>query len=142
MKVKIKRVDTTLPLPQYESHGAVAFDLIARVTTGVPARGMARIPLNVIIEIPRGYMLLLKDRSSTLKRTGLLTTVGFIDQDFHGPEDEMLLQVFNPTDREVIIYREDRLAQASFVRVDSVEWEEVQGDIRSDSRGGFGSTGY
>ncbi len=140
MRVKIKRIDKDLPLPKYETDGAVAFDLSAREETIAPAKGIARIPLNVIIEIPKGYMLLLKDRSSTLKKTGLLTTVGFIDQDFHGPNDEMLLQVFNPTDDNIVIARGDRLGQASFVRIDVFEWDEIDTDMKDVDRGGFGST--
>ena len=31
MKVKIKRVDKSLPIPQYHSRGAVAFDVLARI---------------------------------------------------------------------------------------------------------------
>ena len=31
MKVKIKRVDKSLPLPKYETSGAVAFDLYSRI---------------------------------------------------------------------------------------------------------------
>ncbi len=31
MKVKIKRIDKSLPLPVYETNGSVGFDIIARV---------------------------------------------------------------------------------------------------------------
>lgn len=141
MKVKIKRIDDSLPLPEYQTKGAVAFDLSAREEIKVPAKSMARIPTNVIIEIPAGYMLLIKDRSSTLKRTGLLTTPGFVDQDYHGPNDELILQVYNPTDKDVVVSRSDRIGQASFVRIDQAEWEEISDDIKQDNRGGFGSTG-
>lgn len=141
MKVKIKRIDNSMPLPEYHSSGAVAFDLYARVETEVPAKGIARIPTNVIIQIPKGYMLYVKDRSSTAKRKGLLPTAGIIDQDFHGPEDEILFQVYNPTDSLVVVEQGERIAQAIFVRIDTVEWDEVDEEIKTESRGAFGSTG-
>ena len=84
MRVRIKQIDTSLPLPQYETSGAVAFDFVVREDTMIPARGMGRAPSNVVVEIPEGYMLWVTDRSSTLKKTGLLIAEGVIDRDFCG----------------------------------------------------------
>lgn len=85
-------------------------------------------------------MLLLKDRSSTAKKKGLLCTVGFIDQDFCGDGDEMLMQFYNFQDVPVVIEKGERLGQAAFVRIEIAEWEEVERMIIRN-RGGFGSTG-
>ena len=35
MKVKIKRIDKTLPLPIYETDGSVGFDILAREETKI-----------------------------------------------------------------------------------------------------------
>lgn len=139
MKVKIKRIDKSLPLPKYETPGAVAFDVLARETVEIESNSVGRVPANVIIEIPEGYMLLLKDRSSTAKKKGLLCTVGFIDQDFCGDGDEIQLQFYNFQKEKVVIERGERLGQASFVRIDKHEWEEVE-KMEKKTRGGFGST--
>lgn len=141
MKVKIKRIDTTLPLPEYQTSGAVAFDLYSRIDAVIKPKMLERLPTNIIIEIPKGYMLEIKDRSSTLKRKGLLVTTGFIDNDFHGEQDEILLQVYNMTNNDVIVEKGERLGQGVFIRVDIAEWEEVSKMADSD-RGGFGTTGY
>jgi dUTP pyrophosphatase len=141
MKIKIKRVDNTLPLPEYQTSGAVAFDLYSRVDASIPARTLDRLPTNVIIEIPKGYMLQIKDRSSTMKKKGLLVTTGYIDNDYHGELDEILLQVYNLTDSEVKIEKGERIGQGAFVRVDIAEWEEVD-KMKEESRGGFGTTGH
>lgn len=140
MRVKIKRIDKTLPLPQYETAGAVAFDCVARETVEIPPRSVGRVPLNIVIEIPKGYMVMLKDRSSTMKKKGLISSLGFIDQDYCGDGDEMMKQFYNPQDVAVVIERGERLAQASFVKIDIAEWEEVDSMNKTD-RGGFGSTG-
>ncbi len=141
MKVNIKRIDNTLPLPEYQTSGAVAFDLYSRVDAVIKPRGLERLPTNVIIEIPKGYMLEIKDRSSTLKKKGLLVTTGYIDNDYHGEQDEILLQVYNLTDNDVKIEKGERIGQGAFVRVDIGEWEEVD-KMKDESRGGFGSTGH
>lgn len=141
MKVKIKLVDKSLPLPQYHTSGAVAFDLYARHDLIIPPKEIARIPTNLIIAVPEGYMLYLKDRSSTAKKKGLIVTAGVIDQDFHGPEDEILFQVYNFTKQQVLVKKGERIGQGIFIKIDRAEWEEVVEDIKSFSRGGFGSTG-
>ncbi len=139
MKVKITRVDKDLPLPKYETAGAVAFDVLVRVTTVIDSQSIGRVPVNVIVEIPKGYMLLLKDRSSTAKKKGLICTPGFVDQDFCGDGDEICLQFFNFLKEPVTLERGERLGQAAFVRVDIAEWEEVE-SMAKPTRGGFGST--
>ena len=139
MKVKIKRIDKSFPLPEYHTDGAVAFDLYSRVDTVIKPKSLERLPTNVIIEIPKGYMLEVKDRSSTLKKKGLFVSVGYIDNDFHGEQDEILLQVYNMTDNDVTIEKGERLGQGVFVRVDIAEWEEV-GTMSNSNRGGFGTT--
>ena len=142
MKVKIKRLDTTLPLPEYQTPGAVAFDLYSRIDITIAPKTIALIPTNLIIETPAGYMLTVVTRSSTPKKKGLLVPhgIGIIDQDYHGEKDEIMLQVYNFTDQAVAITRGERVGQAAFVRVDRGEWQEVS-EMKENSRGGFGSTG-
>ena len=142
MEVKIKRIDKTLPLPRYQTSGSVAFDLFSRQNMIIPAKSIGLIPTNYIIEIPSGYMLTVVTRSSTPKRKGLSVPhgIGIIDQDYHGENDELLLQVYNFTDQDVGIKREERIGQAAFVRVDIAKWNEVDVMSKND-RGGIGSTG-
>lgn len=140
MKVKIKRIDKNLPMPAYQTSGAVAFDLYSRTDAIIKPKTLERLPTNVIIEIPKCYMLEIKDRSSTLKKKGLLVSTGYIDNDYCGNEDEILLQVYNITDADVIVEKGERIGQGAFVRVDIGEWEEVE-NMDSNSRGGFGTTG-
>lgn len=142
MRVKIKRIDTSLPLPAYQTAGAAAFDLYSREALTIAPKTIALIPTNLIIKVPQGYMLTVVTRSSTPKKKGLLVPhgIGIIDQDYHGEKDEVLLQVYNFTDQEVAIAKGERVGQAAFVRVDRGEWEEVD-EMKETSRGGFGSTG-
>ena len=141
MQVKIKRVDKSLPLPQYQTEGAVAFDLYSRVDAVVAPKTLERLPTNVIVATPKGYMLEIKDRSSTLKKKGLFVTTGYVDNDFCGDTDEILLQVYNLTDEEVKIEKGERLGQGVFIKIEIAEWEETD-TMNKSSRGGFGTTGH
>ena len=107
----------------------------------IAPKTLERLPTNVIIATPRGYMLEIKDRSSTLKKKGLLVTTGYIDQDYCGETDEILLQVYNISDSEVKVEKGERLGQGAFIKVEIAEWAEAD-MMDASSRGGFGSTGH
>ncbi len=141
MKIKIKRIDKTLPLPKYETAGSVGFDLICRESAEIPPQSIVLIPANVIVETPPGYMLMVCLRSSTPRKFGLMMPqgVGIVDNDYCGEEDELKIQVYNFSSNPVTVERGDRIAQGIFVRVDAAQWSEVH-RIDSETRGGFGST--
>lgn len=140
MQIKIKRIDKSLPLPEYQTSGAVAFDLYSRVDAVIRPKTLERLPTNVIVATPKGYMLEIKDRSSTLKKKGLLVTTGYIDTDYCGETDEILLQVYNITETDVVVGQGERIGQGAFIKVEIAEWEETD-TMDSNSRGGFGTTG-
>lgn len=141
MKIKIKRIDKTLPLPVYESNGAAGFDLTARTNTLIKPREIVLIPANVIVETPENYMLQVASRGSTPRKKGLLMPhgVGIVDSDFRGPEDEIQIQMYNFSDKPVLVERGEKIAQGIFVRVDIAIWDEVD-EMSSKTRGAFGST--
>jgi dUTP pyrophosphatase len=141
MNVNIKRIDKDLPLPCYETGGSVGFDILARMEMTVEPGKVALIPGNIVVEVPEGYMLTVAARSSTPLKRGLLTPhgIGIIDHDYCGPADEIKIQVYNFTDKPVVIGRGDKVAQGLFVRVDKCVWNEVD-EMDGQSRGGFGST--
>jgi len=143
MKVKIFRIDKSLPLPAYQTKGAVAFDLYSRLDMEIKAKEVAQIPSNLIIQTPKNYMLTVVTRSSTPKRLGLSVPhgIGIIDQDFCGSEDEVTIQVYNFTDQTVKITKGQRIGQATFIRINKVKWQEIQ-TVKNKTRGGIGSTGH
>ncbi|HIG98174.1 TPA: dUTP diphosphatase [Candidatus Woesearchaeota archaeon] len=141
MKVKIKRIDKSLPLPTYQTPGSVGFDIYSREDMEIKPREIALIPGNIIVETPPGYMLLVALRSSTPRKKGLIKPhgIGVIDNDYCGEEDEVKVQVYNNTDNMVKVEKGERIAQGIFVKVDRFDWDET--DVMGKSRGGFGSTG-
>ncbi len=144
MDVVVHRIDKTLPLPEYKTSGAAAFDLYARVETIISAKGWAKIPSNFIIEIPKGYVLIVSARSSLAKHyPGLFLAngVGLIDSDFCGSSDEILISVYNFLDTPIKVNRGDRVAQGRFEKVERAKWIETSSMDHNAERGGFGSTG-
>ncbi|MCX6820992.1 MAG: dUTP diphosphatase [Candidatus Aenigmarchaeota archaeon] len=141
MKVNIKRIDGSLPLPVYETAGSVGFDIVCRQDTTIEPKSVGRVPGNVIVAVPDGYVLVVALRSSTPKKKQLLCPhgIGIIDNDYCGPDDEVMVQVYNFSEQSVTVARGEKIAQGIFVKVDNAEWGEVE-SVSEKSRGGFGST--
>ncbi len=120
----------------------MGFDLLCRNPVTVPPGEIRLIPANIIVAVPEGFMLMVASRSSLAIKKGLMlaNSVGIIDQDYRGANDEVMVQVYNMKDQPVDVERGERLAQGIFVRIAQVEWEEVS-QMDDSSRGGFGSTG-
>jgi len=142
MDVFIQRIDPTLPLPQYQTAGAAAFDLVTRETTVIEAGKIGLVPGNVVVKVPEGFALLVLPRSSLPRKKALVCphSLGLIDQDYHGPKDEIFVQVQNISDGPVTVERGERIAQGLFVKIERATFTEVDAH-GVESRGGFGSTG-
>jgi len=142
MRLKIRRLDSTVSLPSYGTDESAGFDLAAARDLEVAPRQIALVPTGLVIEVPTGHFLGIFARSSTPLKRGLLVAngVGVIDPDYSGPTDEVLIQVLNITDAPVRVARGDRLAQGIVLPAPRVSWQEVA-ELRGNTRGGFGSTG-
>src|SRR6186713_1958098 len=142
MRLKITRLDPTLPLPGYGSSEAAGFDLAASHDIVVQPGQIALVRTGLIIEVPVGHFLGIFSRSSTPLKRGLLVAngVGVIDPDYSGPTDEIKIQLLNISGNAVQVSRGDRLAQGIVLPAPRVTWDEVT-ELRSAVRGGFGSTG-
>lgn len=140
--VRIKRLSSSIPLPRYESEGAAAFDLAAASDVTIPPGQVVLVPTGLVIEVPRGMFLGIFARSSTPLKRGLMVAngVGIVDSDYCGPEDEVKIAVLNFTGAPVHVSAGDRIAQGVLLPATRVSWQEVD-TVRTDSRGGFGSTG-
>ena len=141
MKLKIKRFDKSLPLPVHKTPGAVAVDLYSREEITVEPHQLNYVPMNVAIEIPDGYFVMMAPRSSTHKLgvTGI-NGVGIFDRDYCGDNDEYRFIAYNFTDKPVIIEKGTRLCQLLLIKCENFEFEEVD-TMGNISRGGIGSTG-
>ena len=142
MNVRIRRLHPDTPLPRYESDLAAAFDFSAAEDVIIEPRQVALIPTGLVVEVPPGMFLGVFARSSTPVKRGLMVAngVGVIDPDYCGPADEVKIPVMNFTAATVTIRRGDRIAQGIFLAAPRVTWAET-GELRADSRGGFGATG-
>jgi dUTP pyrophosphatase len=142
MRLKIRRLDSTISLPTYATEEAAGFDLAASQDMRLAPGQIALVPTGLVIEVPSGHFLAIFARSSTPLKRGLVVAngVGIIDPDYCGPNDEVKIQLLNISVAEVQVKRGDRLAQGIVLPAPRVTWQEVS-DLREVTRGGFGATG-
>jgi dUTP pyrophosphatase len=142
MRLHIRRLDSTIPLPTYGTDESAGFDLAAADDVVIAPQQIALVRTGLVIEVPSGHFLAILARSSTPLKRGLMVAngVGVIDPDYSGPTDEVLIQLLNISQAPVTVRRGDRLAQGIILPAPRVTWEEVD-EIRGASRGGHGATG-
>src|SRR5204863_828740 len=96
ISIAIQRVgDVEVPLPAYQTSGAVGMDLCAALPAPVTlAPGERRlVPTGFAVAIPPGYEGQLRPRSGLALRHGVtvLNAPGTIDQDYTGPVQVLLV---------------------------------------------------
>ena len=143
LPVWIRRLDSSVPLPAYQTPGAAGFDLAASADVTIAPGTIALVPTGLVIQVPPGHFLGIFARSSTPLKKGLMVAngVGVIDEDYCGPADEVKIQLLNFTQALVQVVKGDRIAQGLFIPVARADWQEADADLRDGSRGGFGATG-
>ena len=142
MNISILRLDSSVPLPRYETAGSAGFDLAASADVTIEPGAIALVPTGLVIGVPPGHLLGIFARSSTPLKRGLMVAngVGVVDSDYCGPDDEVKVQVLNFTSAPVTVRRGDRIAQGVILPFVRAEWKEAT-SAAGPTRGGFGSTG-
>lgn len=141
MRVRVTRLHPNAWMPEYKTPGAVGFDIGLLEAITVPAHSDVIAQTGLGFGLPEGHGLFIFPRSSIFKKQRLIlaNSVGVLDPDFSGAEDELKLHFYNPTDTDVALEAGQRLVQGVILPVAIAELYE--GPAETDSRGGFGSTG-
>jgi len=141
-EVKIKRLDPKLPMLEYKTKGAVAFDLPIREEVTIQPGETKIVKTGYVICVPDGHAALIVPRSSNAKKLiTMANCVGVIDPDYRGPEDEWRLALHNIGPEPYSTKFGERLAQVLLVPINKAEFREVDNSELETNRGGFGSTG-
>lgn len=135
MKIKLDR-GALIPV---RAHGTDAgADLRSPIETVVPARGSCIIDTGVHIQLPHGYVGMLKSKSGLNVEHGI-TSEGVIDEGYTGA---IKVKLYNHSYAPYKIGRYDKITQLVIVPCEYVQFDLVD-DLEDSERGGdgFGSTG-
>ena len=135
MKIKLDR-GAFIPT---RAHGTDAgADLRSPIETVVPARGSCIIDTGVHIQLPHGYVGMLKSKSGLNVKHGI-TSEGVIDEGYTGA---IKVRLYNHSDYPCAFARGDKITQLVILSCEYVDFDLVD-DLEDSERGseGFGSTG-
>lgn len=138
--VKVKYINGNPYVPVYSTEGSVCADVRATQDYTIKPKQVIKIPLGIAVEIPKGYEIQVRNRSS-LGKNGLIVPngIGTIDTDYRG-EINMLFYNLNDTDYE--IKAGDKICQLAIQKATTMIFKTVS-ELSETERGegGFGSTG-
>ena len=143
VKVLIKKIDTSVKLPSYETNGASGMDLMAYIEKPInlePGKSCL-VPTGLSVAFPKEYEIQIRPRSGLAAKNNIsvLNTPGTIDSDYRG---EIKIILFNHGNENFIINNNDRVAQMVLTPIIKMELEETNELPESlRGKGGFGSTG-
>lgn len=135
MKIKLDR-GAFIPV---RAHGTDAgADLRSPIDTVVPSRSSRVFDTGVHIQLPHGYVGMLKSKSGLNVKYGI-TSEGVIDEGYTG---SIKVKLYNHSDYPIAIDRGDKITQLVIVPCEYVDFDLVE-DLDDSERGGdgFGSTG-
>ena len=143
VKVLVKKLDPSVQLPSYKTNGASGMDLMAFIEKPInlkPGKSCL-VPTGLSVAFSQEYEIQIRPRSGLAAKNNIsvLNTPGTIDSDYRG---EIKIILFNHSNDNFIINRNDRVAQmvlTPIIKMELEETNELPESIRGE--GGFGSTG-
>jgi dUTP pyrophosphatase len=136
--LEVKRCHPDAMLPTRQTEGSAGYDLHCVEDAVIPARGQVLMSTGIAIKLPYGTYGRIAPRSG-MSVKGTMVGAGVIDFDFRG---HIKVLMFNMTDVDITIQKQDRIAQLIIERIDLPLVKEVDSlDRTQRGGGGFGSTG-
>ena len=137
MRINVK-LDETAFMPMKAHEEDAGFDIRTPIGFHVPARGSVSIDTGVHLEIPKGYVGMMKSKSGLNVKKCILSE-GVVDAGYSGG---IVAKLYNHSDVSVFFDRGDKITQIVIMPIPDVTMTLVD-EISSGERGenGFGSTG-
>ena len=143
IKVLVKKLEPSVELPSYKTNGASGMDLMAYIDKSIELKPgeSCLVPTGLSVAFPKEYEIQIRPRSGLAAKDNIsvLNTPGTIDSDYRG---EIKIILFNHSNDNFIINKNDRVAQmvlTPIIKMELEETNELPESIRGE--GGFGSTG-
>ena len=142
MKINVKALRSESDIPQYQTAGAAAMDLVASISETVTLEpgDQCIIPSGIAIELPEGYEAQIRARSGHAAKhgIGLVNGVGTVDSDYRG---EIGVILINWGKEPFVIEPGMRIAQMVIAKYERAELQ-LTDELDPTERGSgkFGST--
>jgi dUTP pyrophosphatase len=142
LKVKLKRLDPSLPLPGYAHHTDAGCDLYSRIDATIGPGERTLIPTGIEIAIPEGYAGFVQPRSGLALKDGIsmVNSPGLIDSGYRGEVSVILIN--QDTKKIFRVGKGDKICQLVIQKVEKPQFQVVDSlDETERGKDGFGSSG-
>lgn len=140
MQLKVKKFHKDAKLPTHGHPGDAGIDFYAVKDVYFKALDQAQVPTGIAIEIPKGFVGLIWDKSSISFGHGLKIMGGVVDAGYRG---EIIMSLRNLSDKDFILQKGHKVAQMiiqKFEHCDILEVDKLTETVRGAGR--EGSTGH
>ena len=140
--IKIKKLHKDAVIPKYQKRDDAGFDICSNIDIQIyPSRKAKIVTTGISIEVPKGYVLSIRQRSglSIIYPNYLSIGVGTVDCGYAG---EIFVPIVNNNFLIWNIKKGDRIVQGIIHPIIQVQFEEVNKFSKTErGNSGFGSTG-
>lgn len=140
VKIKIQKINKNAKIPNYAHQGDAGLDFYS-VEKNYSLQPLERkgFSTGIKIEISKGYVGLIWDKSGLAVKTGIKVMAGVIDSTYRG---EVIIILINLGSKKYLVKNNTKIAQMLIQKVEEVKIEAVK-NLSKTERGisGFGSTG-
>ena len=139
MNLKVKKLNENAKLPTHGHPGDAGMDFYSIDDVVFAPGKQGRVYTGIALEIPDGYVGLIWDKSGVSFNMGLKVMGGVVDSGYRG---EIIMNFLNTSDKEVILKKDNKIAQMliqKFEHCDIVEVNQISETSRGEGR--EGSTG-
>jgi len=142
LKIKLKRLDPSLPLPRCAHQTDAGCDLYSRIDITLRPGERTLIPTGIEIAIPVGYAGFIQPRSGLALKHGIsmVNSPGLIDSGYRGEVSVILIN--QDAKKAFRVRRGDKICQLVIQKVEKPQFQVVDSlDETERGKGGFGSSG-
>ena len=139
MKIKFQKILSGAIVPSYAHPGDAGMDIFSAEDIVLETGKRKNIRTGLKMELPKGYVVLIWDKSGLAFEHGIKTMAGVIDCGYRG---EIEIVLVNLSDKDYRIERGKKIAQMIIQKIETAKIE-IAGKLNDTlrSEGGFGSTG-
>jgi dUTP pyrophosphatase len=139
VKIRVKKIHNDAILPSYAHEGDAGMDLFSVEDRIISSGERALISTGISVELPRGHVSLIWDKSGIAAKSGIKTMGGVIEHTYRG---EYKVVMLNTSKENFEVKKGQKIAQFLVQPIMTAEVEEVS-ELSETARGdgGFGSTG-
>ena len=122
-KLKVKKIKENANLPEYSLDCDIAFDVKTNETLSLLPSEQKEIHTGIAMQIPEGYIGLVRDRFGIVTRFGAHVIAGTFDSSYR---EEVTIMMINLGHDEICIEEGMRIAQIVLIPVNKFEITEVK----------------